>query len=287
MFWLGWVLQSHISMDESMKPAAKTLQVTAALLEDENASLILVESALRAERLHHPDLQAAERTLVRMSDQGHVHATERLAALYERRGEQAKALRLAEKIMTEGVSRDSQEAHILSPQFNCWKIVSRIRREQNDLEGELEAIEYGAKVMDDPEAYCELAMKNTTLDARRRLEYLLKAAASGVGHAAYLVGDYYYGQATGRALDAVLGSRKLVLDELKKDGSIFDHFQLNLAGNWFQVALEAKAGPLSYDRDAAGIAAVVSLAEAGDVETACSLLRQYSGMQFAERFRSL
>lgn len=85
--------------------------------------------------------------------------------------------------------------------------------EDNDMNGALDACRLGAFKYDDPDAYYLLALglqRREPYNSDRWLPFLIKAAASGVSHAAHLLGIYY-------AASASTSTERLTLENLDPD----------------------------------------------------------------------
>ena len=184
---------------------AKILFATAAVFQDEMATLALMQAAVRSQRegeLLRADLQNARTNLVKMADRGNRSAQIlRARVLIAEKGNSRKALSLLESAVQTrddevGTSepdptRSKESKSAEGPDRSlaeAWRQIGQIKAQQGEGEQAKQAFEKAATVYDDPQAYYLLAARYAKSGSERYIEYMLKAAMAGVGNAAYRVG---------------------------------------------------------------------------------------------------
>ena len=189
--------------DQRFWRLSEDLFVAASSLEDETATLTLMEEALKygkPEHIEKQSIQGARAHLVRLAQARNPSAMMVLAKDKEVSGKFKEALALYRGTAKECEERrDSKEGQTSSIPGEAWESIGRLTGRMNMFAEEEEAIKTAALIHDNPKAYYTLALKFRKPSDNQYLEYMLKAAASGIGDAAYRIGLWYLAQAEGQS----------------------------------------------------------------------------------------
>ena len=164
-------------------------------LGDEHATFIMIDEGLkhgRPQDLKHPKLRAPLSHLKKLAEAKNLVALVLLARTLELEGDLQTSLKLFQRAIA--VARDprsNSEARDNATLSEAWKGAARLARKLNHASEEQVAWESAALQCDDPEAFFELAIRKNSQLASKNIEYLQKAAISGVGDAAFELGMAY------------------------------------------------------------------------------------------------
>ena len=246
------LLQTQVT---SLYPIAKILFMSAAEMQESMATMILMEQAIRHNRredLSKADLQVARWNLGKMATDGNQPAQILQARVLEvEGGDDRRILGLLERAV--GVSSDAgdgerpaevelfaedskKEGEGEEPEASladAWRQIARIRARLGQKDLAKDALKAAAVDLDDPQAYYLLAEQHFDSASATYIEYMLKAAVSGVGNAAYKVGVW-------NLQEMERGSSAAPARSRNRFAPIVDTTQwYQLIRQWFLVSLEA------------------------------------------------
>ena len=238
---------------EEYHSIAFTLLQTASAEKEPGATLFLISSAAKASKLNSPGISSAKVHLRELVNEGSISAMILQAQILENQGEKAKALQLYERaVNAEQVDTCSNDADASAQDFGqAWVAIARLKSHSTDNEAAKKAYEMAAFHYDDPWAYYCLAIYDGNVLNSQSIQYLLKAAASGVPQAAHKLGMYYFTLAQESAADSnettlSRGKDPLAIQERswmkrgKSPSSPTDnHKNWRLAAAWLGVAAES------------------------------------------------
>ena len=209
--------------DQQYLRVAKGLLVAASSLDDEDATLNLMEEALKHDKREHLEkssVQGARAHLERLVKARNPAAMLLAAKQKELEGKTKEALELYQSATRDSETKGSSgDDEVNSIPGEAWESVGRLMGKMNMPAEEEKATERAAVVHDNPEAYHTLASKFRQPHENQYLEFMLKAAVSGIGNAAYRVGLCYLVQA----------------ESLSNAGRV----DFRLAREWFKAAAES------------------------------------------------
>ena len=243
---------AHILLQTDIKalyPIAKSIFLSASELGDEFATVTLIEQALRHSRredLKKPELRVARVQLEKMAQSDNAGAKVLQARVLDLEGgDVEKTLDLLEEAVVQGRRKDDEsvnkeeqrDAKGPDPSLGVvWMAIARAQEKLGQQNAAKKAIENAALAHDNPQAYYQLAERSDPASAEY-IEYMLKAAASGVGNAAYKVGLWNLHElerATTRPSAGGTGGRRSPYAPVAGVVSWYP-----LIRQWFAVALEA------------------------------------------------
>ena len=189
---------------EEYHPIAFGILHTASDQKEPGATLFLISVAAKSSKLHSTGVSSAKIHLRELVEEGSTSAMILQAQILENQGEKAKALQLYERaIDAENDGIASTVANTSTQDFGlAWVAVARLKGHSTDREGAKKAYERAAFHYDDPWAYYCLAIDTGNVLNPQSIQYLLKAAASGVPQAAHKLGMYYFALAQQSAADS-------------------------------------------------------------------------------------
>ncbi|MCJ1475273.1 hypothetical protein MMC13_003935 [Lambiella insularis] len=258
--------------DAETFPVLRELLLSASALEDEAATMILVNQAVETNRMSHPDIAGPRAHLARLAQASHPAAVVLQAELLAAQGQTDKALRMCEDVVQADID-DYMGADVLgdSAKRKAWNAIAKLRKEKGDMAGAKLALEAAAFHHDDPWAYYYLADNYRRPDDSQYLLFMLKAAASGIPNAAYKLGRYYLGLTR-------LSKKKL---EQRNDPGFREALAFGtkykeeekrlLAAEWFSVAAES---PAHKKIDDSRVYLALLLRAQGDLAGGRTLLKQ-------------
>ncbi|KAL8831292.1 MAG: hypothetical protein Q9191_000948 [Dirinaria sp. TL-2023a] len=188
---------------------ARDMFMAAARLRDEEATLFVVQEAIRRDSLHAPGVDAIYKGhFMQLMEIENPRALLLQGQLYERRRNHRQAIHLYEKLLASDLEKRAETDNKV--EFgDAWVALGKLRlRVKNDLEGAERAISKAALEYDNPTAFSELAKAFTPPSSAEYESYMLKAAASGDAEAAHELGKLYFDQAQGKIPSNDLGSTK-------------------------------------------------------------------------------
>lgn len=175
-------------------PLIREMLVSASALEDAAATIVLVTQAVETNRLAHADIAAPLVHLARLAQHGNPMGMVLHAEVLGTRGQTDQALRLCEEVVQQKTgSHTSSDASGDTTNRRAWTALAKLRETTGDLAGAESAFETAALEYDDPWGYYHLADRYCRPDDSEYLQFMLKAAASGIPDAAYKLGRYYLG----------------------------------------------------------------------------------------------
>ena len=241
--------------DQRFRRLVADLFVAASSLDDETAILFLAEEAFKdgkPELMNMQSLQSARVHLGRLAEAQNPSAMILLAKGKELHGKHEEALELYQEAgsLSETMT-SSQYDESSSIPGEAWASAGRLMGKMSRVAEEQRATEKAAVMHDNPEAYYTLALKFRKPTENQYLEYMLKAAGSGIGDAAYKVGLWYLDQTGGQ--------------------SSTRHIPSTMAQEWFQVAAES---PKCQWKPLAKLHIARMLYEQGDLTSAKQLLEE-------------
>ena len=164
-------------------------------LGDEYATFTLVDEALkhgRIQDLQNPKLQEPLEHLKKSAEAKNLTAMVLLARVLELKGEFKSASTVFRAaVATNLPASDNSDTPDKDALSEAWKGIARIEKRNGDLPKELQAWEAAATQCDDPRAFYESGLRKAGEAPLESLEYMLKAASSGVGDAAFWLGMAY------------------------------------------------------------------------------------------------
>ena len=225
---------------------------TASDQREPGATLFLISVAAKSAKLQSPGVSSAKIHLRELVEEGSIPAMILQAQILENQGETAKALHLYERAIDaehDGIA--STVANISAQDFGqAWVAVARLKGNSTDKEGAKKAYEMAAFHYDDPWAYYCLAIDDGNVLNPQSIQYLLKAAASGVPHAAHKLGMYYFALAQQSATDSgetTLRKRPWINRGSSPSSPTDNHRNWRLAAAWLGVAAESPLHPHIQD----------------------------------------
>ena len=285
----------------ALYPIAKILFMCAAELHDPMATMILMEQAVRHNRpadLAKAELQIAKWNLGRMAKEGNQAAQILQARILELEGgNDRKILNLLERAV--GVVGDEEEAkgptedELFAEESkesrgdeeqdaylaDAWRQIARVQGRLGRKELAKAALQTAALDLDDPQAYYLLAQQHLESTSATYIEYLLKAALSGIANAAYKVGVWNLQEmervSSGSAARARNPFAPAVVDTMQ---------WYRLIRQWFLVSLEAADCDFRLQ---AKMHVVRLLSKLGESSDARDLLTELADDRSSSRTRAL
>ena len=188
---------------------ARDMFIAAARLRDEDATLFVVQEAIRRDSLRAPGVDAIYKGhFMQLVETENPKALLLQGQLYERRGNHRQAFHIYEQLLATDLGKRAETDNKV--EFgDAWVALGKLRlRVQKDLKGAETAISKAAFECDNPTAYYELGKAFTPPPSAEYEDYMLKAAASGEIEAAHELGKLYFGQAQGKIPSDDLSSSK-------------------------------------------------------------------------------
>ena len=247
--------------------------MAASSLEDEAATIFLVNQAVDTGKADSTDLAGARAHIVQLANAGNPMAMVLQAQLLSLSQIKA-AVQLCERAAAAERDFYLGAESLAEVKRKAWGVLALLKKQAGDRKGARLALEKGALEHDDPWAYYTLATSYKDTSDPGYLQFLLKAAASGIPQAAHKVGRFYLELAP--AVAARLSSSTL-LQWLRAllPGSKQDPKELrSLAAEWFSVSVES---PIHERINESRVYLALLLRGRGKPEEGRALLKQASG----------
>ena len=229
---------------------ARDLFVAASKQNEETATAQLIQQAIKADQLQHPDLGHARQHLDYLAAASNPTALLLLGTIRENEGNVAKALALYNQACSTANNIPETSNGLIAKALNN---AARLYQRLGDTSSAKAALEKAALSHDNPHACFHLALHHISLTSPNYLPYMLKAAASGVSAAAQELGLFYLAQSFGMLslADPLDTNHKDVTSSANK-GIITDLPPLLTvaqkrawATEWFTVSATASSRPMS------------------------------------------
>ena len=180
---------------------ATSLLLSASEQRDAEASKFLISEAIRNSKLSSPSIAPARSHLRQLVEAGSPSAMMLQARILEIQGEPERALHLYEKSVGGQANSDNPAiADSIDDLGEAWMAIAKLKAKNRDESGAEKAYEIAAFQYDDPWAYYWLADRRWQTANPQALQYMLKAASSGVVLAAHKLGLHYFAQGQAASL---------------------------------------------------------------------------------------
>lgn len=265
---------AKILLRSSSVKLALPLLSAASALQDEDATCILVEEGLkhgRAQDLQHAKLQGPFGQLQKLAVAGNPAAVLLQARLLELKGNLKEALEgFKSAILQASANQNGEKTDHRTTLAEAWQGVARVEFKFGNSEKEVEALEVAALQYDNSEAIYKLALKRHDDDApSEAAELFLKAAVSGIGNAAFMLGTILCSQMEAKEEDSSSPQSGIQIQ-----GQKFIK-EYNMIKEWFTIALEsAQAHSDSTGRAQASLQIARVLRKTGQLEQSVACLDQ-------------
>ena len=209
--------------------------------------MILIDEALkysRKEDLLLPEIMNARKKLRRYVDAGDPTATVMEANILQIHGNSNQALKLYERAIDTSKDISVGQDALNKVLSDASEALAMLYERSGNPEKAKKALEISAFKYDTPSSYLRLALKYHEPDSKLYHEYLLKAASSGVGEAARLLGTWYLtkiDKTLASSAQKVTSTSATSKEHDRKERGVVSHCY-KLAKEWFLVTTELTTG---------------------------------------------
>ncbi|MCJ1396808.1 hypothetical protein MMC18_009700 [Xylographa bjoerkii] len=256
--------------DREHFPLVRDLLLSSSALNDEAATITLVNQAVETGKMGHPDIVAPRAHLVRLAAAGNPAAMVLQAELLAAQRQPQKALLMCEEAVKKNTNKYTGAEAIGETKRKAWSTLAKLRKQQGDVEGAKLALEKGALEHDDPWAYYYLANTYRRPSDPEYLHFMLKAAASGIPDAANKLGRFYLGLPQSSRAVPKDYDRRTSRGTAPVAMQFTDREKQLLAIEWFSVSIEY---PNNKNLDESQVFLALLLRGQGDHKKGRSLLQ--------------